>query len=224
MKKSNGSEVEFELRKLAIEYFSLFSHHLWPSEHTRWVELIFALTTRTTDKSESQVREIIEKLDDLELLNVEELSQIPEVKDGIDLDAPYAKRIVDFLSESGFTEEESKSSILAMHEAAKSLKKHYDGKIQKYLREYGQRIIDELPQNFSFSQMKNEDRKYAFTYWLQNVLNMPISLRTKGVEKFCRKLRITNAELTREADNLGINLALLDDIIDQYTRDSKKTE
>jgi hypothetical protein len=68
-------------------------------------------------------------------------------------------------------------------------------------------MIDELSQNFSFSKMNEEDEKYAFTYWLQNILNMPINLKTESVEKFCKKLQITYKELLKAADNLNINLA-----------------
>lgn len=222
MAKSNISEAEFQLTKLLTKYSDLFAYHQWPSEHARWVELIFALVSRITDKPESKVREVIEECDDLGLLGVEELSEIPEAEGGIDLDFPHARRVFEFLAESGFTEGESKSSILVMHEAAKSLKERYDGRIQKYLRKYGQRMIDELSQNFSFSKMNEADVKLAFTYWLQNILNMPINLRTKSMGTFCEKLKITDEELLKEADNLNINIALLDDMIDQHIRDLEK--
>jgi hypothetical protein len=219
MEKTNISEIEFQLNKLILRYSGLFVYHQWPSEHKRWVELIFALLTRISKKPEDRIRDIIEELDALNLLSVEELAEISEKDSGINLNDPHAKRIVAYLSESGFTEEESKNSILVMHEAAKSLKENHNGKIQEYLRVYGQRMIDELSQNFSFSKMNEEDEKYAFTYWLQNILNMPINLKTESVEKFCKKLQITYKELLKAADNLNINLALLDDMIDQYIRD-----
>lgn len=213
------SEVDFQLRKIINQYANLFVYHQWPSERERWIELIFALTTSISDKSEFKVRDIIKKLDNLGLLSATELSQIPKTNDGIDFDFPHVKRIVEFLSESGFTEKESKSSALVMYEAAKSLKEHYDGKIQKYLRSYGERMLEELYQNFSFSSINEDDVKYAFTYWLQNVLNMPLSLKTKNMEKFCKKLQITDKELLKSADDAGVNFAWLDDVIDKYISD-----
>jgi len=220
--EKNISEMEFQLRKLITKYSDLFVYHQWPSEHARWIELIFALVTRISKKPEDEVRDTIEELDDLDLLDVEALAKIPDAGGGINLDEPHARRVVECLSESGFTEEESKSSILVMHEAAKSLKEHHEGKIQKYLRKYGQQMIDELAENFSFSRMDEKNVKYAFTYWLQNVLNMPVNLKTKSTDTFCKKLKMADEELVKEADNLDINISLLDDMIDQYINDLKE--
>ncbi len=217
------SEASYELKKLIIKYSDLFGYHQWPSEHERWVELIFALVSRITDKPESKVREVIENCDALDLLGIEELAKIPEKEKGIDFDSTQAKRIFELLAESGFMEKESKSSILAMHDVAKSLIDRHKGKIQIYLRKYGQRMIHELSQNFSFSEMNKKDMEFAFTYWLQNVLNMPINLGTESTTKFCEKLKITEEEFLNEADNLDINIALLDDMIEQSTKDLEKS-
>lgn len=232
MEKSNITEIEFQLRKLITKYSDFFAYHQWPSEHERWVELIFALVSTKSDKPQYEVRDIIEELDDLGLLDVEELSHIPKVDNNIDFNSPYAKRVIESLSESryteegvkksGFTEEESKSSFLIMHEAAKSLMEHHEGKIQKYLRKYGQQIVNEFAENFSLSGINKKDLEYAVTYWLQNVLNMPLGLETESSEAFCKELRITNEELVQEADKLDINIALLDDMIDQHIQNLKK--
>lgn len=226
MEKSNTSEVEFQLRKLLMKYSDLFVYHQWPIEHERWVELIFALTCRISDKPVSEVRDNIEELDDLGLLDVEELSNIHKVGSDIDFNSPFAKRVIESLSESrfteeglkkpGFTKEESERSLLIMYEAAKSLMEHHDGKIQKYLRKYGQQMVDELIENFTFSGMEDKDIKYAFTYWLQNVLNMPVNLKRESMETFCKDFQITIEEILKEADNLDINIALLDDMIDLH--------
>jgi len=223
MIKSDTPELEYELRKLIIKYSNFFMYHQWPSEHERWTELIFALVSRITNKSESEVREVIEKCNDLDLMGIEELSKIPEQKKSIDLDSTHAKRIFEQFAESGFTQIESQRSILAMHDAAKSLNELHGGKIQKYLRNYGQTMIDELSQNFSFSDMDEDDIRLSFTYWMQNTLNMPINLRTKNTDKFCGKLKITEEDLLKGADNADINIALLDDMIEQFVKDSEKS-
>ncbi|MFQ5892511.1 MAG: hypothetical protein ACE5HW_06935 [Candidatus Methanofastidiosia archaeon] len=244
MKKSTIPEMEFQLRKLFTMYSDLFAYHQWPLEHLRWIELIFALVSRITDRPESEVRGIIEYLDELGLMDIDDLSEISEIEDDVDLDfvelaeemddeemlkiaiqeitafdSQHIRRIAEFLFEAGFTVDETRDSILVMYEAAKSLKKYHDGKIQKYLRKYGQLMIKELSQNFSFSKMDKSDVKYAFTYWLQNVLNMPISLEDEGIEEFCRKLGRKPKELVDSVDKLDINLAIVDDIIQSYLID-----
>lgn len=224
MQESDISEMEFQLMKLFSRYSDLFVYHQWPSEHERWVELIFALVSRIGDKPESEVRDAVQGLDDLELLDVEKLSEIPEADGGVDLGFPYARRIFESLSESGFTEEDSKSSVLVMHEAARSVKEHHGGKIQKYLRKYGQRMMDELSQSFSFSKMDEADMRYAFTYWLQNVLNMPVSLEDESIEEFCSKLERKPEELVQAADEMDINLAIIDDMVQMYLIDQMSAE
>lgn len=224
MKKSNVSEVEFQLKKLLSLYSDLFDYHQWPSEHERWVELVFALTVRVSDKVQSEIRTAIGVLDDSELLGIEELSTIPKTVDGVDLNYPHARRIAEILEESGFTIEESRNSILAMKEAAESLIKHNDGKIQKYLRKYGQRMVDELTDHFSFSKLSKADIKLAFTYWLQNVLNMPITLKTKVIDHFCKQIKCTEEDIIKEADTLNINVALVDDLILQYITDQEEKD
>lgn len=234
MAKSTTTEIEFQLRKLITKYSDFFAYHQWPSEHERWVELIFALVTRISKKPESEIRDIIEELDDLGLLDIEELSNIPKVGSDIDFNSPFAKRVIESLSESryteegstisGFTKEESIRCLLLMYETAKSLMEHHDGKIQKYLRKYGQQMVNEFADNFSFSGMDEKDLKNAVTYWLQNVLNMPVNLKIESINTFCNTLGISDEELIKEADNLNINVALLDDMIEQHMQDTRKEE
>jgi len=234
MTASTNNEIEFQLRKLVTKYSDFFAYHQWPSEHERWVELVFALITRIGKKPEYEIRDVIEKLDDLDLLDIEGLSNISKMGADIDFDSPLAKRIIASLSETrfteeaskkpGFTEEESKRSLSVMHEAAKSLMEHHDGKIQKYLRKYGQQMLDEFAEHFSFTGMDEKDLNNAVTYWLQNVLNMPVNLKTESIDTYCATLGISYEELVKEADNLNINVALLDDMIDQHMQDTHKEE
>ena len=83
-------------------------------------------------------------------------------------------------------------------------------------------MLDELSMNFTFSKMDEKDAKYAFTYWLQNVLNMPLTLKTEGMDTFCTKFQVSYQNLQEYADKLNINLALLDDVIDQYISDLER--
>ncbi len=225
------SETEFQLRKLITKYSDLFAYHQWPSEHERWVELVFALISRVSPKPESEIRDIITELDTLGLLDIEDLASIPSKDGSLDVDHPHARRIIESLSESrfswegdkipGLSEQEAKISLLAVHEAASSLIESHGGKIQKYLRGYGQQMIEELQDHFTFTALGKDDLEYAFGYWLQNVLNMPIILRSKSVDEFCDELDISDKELIQGVDALDINLALVDDLIDQYITDFK---
>lgn len=224
MRKNNVSELDFQLKKLFSQYMELFEYHRWPWEHMRWVELVFALVSVLSSKPRDIVREAVETLDDLELLDVNELSGIPLVSSDVDLNFPLASRINEILSEHGFTIEESKNAILAMNEAAKSLIQHHGGKIQRYLRRYGVRMLEDLHRTFPFTKMNQEDVRFAFTFWIQNVLNMPVDLPLESVAEFCKKYKASKDELLEAADNLDINVALLDDLIEEYTEDLKRKQ
>jgi hypothetical protein len=221
MKESAMSELEFQLRKLNARYSGLFEYHEWPSEHARWLELIFALVTRISSKPEEETRDAIEELDRVQgLLDVEALSRINQTKDGTE----QARRILEWLSELGFAEEEARNSILAMHEAAQSVMEHHQGKIQKYLRKCAHRMIDELSEQFSFTKIEESDVKFALAYWMQNTLNMPVTLSTNSVDTFCERLEVSSHELVEEADRCDMNVAVVDDMIDHYIRGTEENE
>lgn len=215
------SEINFQLKKLFSKYSDIFAYHQWPSEHERWVELIFALVSRISYKPGDEVRRVVEDLDDLELLDIGALSKIPDAQGYIDLNSTIPRRIVEVLSESGFTDEDSKKSVITIFEAARGLTEHHNGKIQKYLRKYGQQMLDDISRNFSFSKINNNDLKYAFTFWLQNVLSMPVSLEDEYIEKFCRKIQKKPEELWEVTDKLDINFAILDDMVKAYITEAE---
>jgi hypothetical protein len=224
MGEDDVSELDFQLKKLFTQNMELFEYHRWPWEHMRWVELVFALVSVLSSKPRDVVREAVETLDDLELLDINDLSEIPLVSGDIGPDFPLARRINEILSEHEFTSEESKNAILAMTEAAKSLMEHHGGKIQRYLRHYGVQMLEDLPQTFPLSKMDQEHIRFAFTFWIQNVLNMPVDLPLKSVAEFCEKYKASQDELLETADKLDVNLALLDDLIEEYAEDLKKKQ
>ena len=85
-------------------------------------------------------------------------------------------------------------------------------------------MIDELSENFSFTKIDKSDVEHAFTYWIQNVLNMPLNLETRSTDTFCERFKMTTKELVREADRLDVNLALLDDMILNWLVEEKEQE
>jgi hypothetical protein len=221
MEETKRAEVEFQLRKLFTKYQDLFLYHQWPSEHDRWITLGFALISRAI-KNYDKAKEAMVAADNLGLLDAGLIAKIPLNDGEIDLADAYARRIFEILSEAGFSEEESMLSLLVLQELADNLRKNHGGKVQRYLRKYGENMIEELPQNISISKMGEADVKFAFVYWLQNVLNMPILLANENVNNFCDKFGINYQELVEVADNLDINLALLDDLINVYMKDLGK--
>jgi hypothetical protein len=216
MKKPATHQAMFRIRKLFHQYANSVDYHRWPDENHRWNELLLSLLLTISDKHQNYIRNIIEELSTLGLLNVDELVALPSVNGKVDTDSDHALKIAETLKEYEFTDEECEDSILIMHEAAKSLKERHNGKVQRYLRKYGQLMLDQLNKDFSFSKMNQTDVKNAFTFWLQNVMNMPISLEDEHIIEFCNKFGISPKELTDFADEIDLNVAVLDDLIKNW--------
>lgn len=213
MPTESQSELQFQLRKLMTKHGDAFQYHQWVSEHARWVELVFALISMSVGRREAEVREAVETLDALGLLDIEDLSQIAQPAAGADLSSPHAKRIAETLVESGFEREQAEASLATMIQVATSLRDHYHGKVQHCLRIYGQRILDELSAKLALHNLPDAVVRQGLIYWLQNVLNMPIFLVDADVEQFCKGKGITVEGLLEAADGMDLNVALLDDLI-----------
>ena len=185
---SRMSEAEFQLRRILSQEIDALDYHQWPLENSRRNELIVSLLLNIIDTNQNSVRPAIERLDEMGLLDVDALAQVIE-KSRIDWELSIVKHLLTIFSDFGFTEEQSRNSIVTITEFSKSLKNNNDGKLQKYLRKYGNQMITEIGQQFSFSKMNNEAVKNAFALWLQNVLNMPVTSNDKHIKEFCPQIQ-----------------------------------
>ena len=222
MLNSKSSEIEIELGKALLKNQDILLAHLWPSEHDRWVELVFALIAEGCDLDEAVLRETVEEFDELNLLDLEEIAKLPVEINSLINESPVTKTIIGQFSDLGLSNEQGVKVLVTIIEAAKGFVKNFDGKVQKYLRLHGERMIEELSQTFSFSNLPSAKVSNAFVYWLQNVTNMPLSLVNDETTKFCGKFGITQEKLIQYADKLNLNVALLDDLISEYMKNEPK--
>lgn len=205
MNDAEVSEAKYLLRKLLNEYGpALSATHVWVWESDRWRELVFALLTQTSRLEETRVREIAEELDALELLEISALADDGQAQ---------RRRITAVLTDHGFTPEESRRAVSAIAEAALAFHQRFNGKVQHYLRRYGEQMLSDAAQLFRSSGLDEGRLKLALTYWLQNVLNMPLSLLDEPVRRFCAQNGLTPEALIAAADELDLNLALVDDLV-----------
>ena len=211
------SEAKYLLSKaLTVTEEEVVFSHLWMWEVERWKELVFALLTTVTSLPPYDIRKLVESLSDLKLLDIPTLAKLHESLKNHDLDSPYARRILEFLQENDFSLQEAQKGLITICEAAFGLHEHYSGKVQRYLRSYGELILQDLDRIFQFSNLDKAQVKYAFTYWLQNVLNMPLSLCDRSVQTFCQRYGLQLEQLFAAADELDMNLALVDDVVHSY--------
>jgi hypothetical protein len=214
MPTTNSTEAEYLLRKaLTTEGADLVLDHPWVWEVDRWKELVFALITHVVSLPEHEVRDLVNDLEDLGLLDVSTLAGLQEKGDTPESRSPYEQRILQLLTEKGVGEADARRGLTTISEVAVGLDKYYSGKVQRYLRHYGELMLRELQQVFRFSALGEIEVTRAFTYWLQNVLNMPVSLADDSVKAFCEEHQLTPDEIFEAADGLNLNLALVDDLV-----------
>jgi hypothetical protein len=210
---SKSEEAQFLLRKMMFLVASHGTSHPWLWEGDRWKELVFALVTRTSNLSEAATRAVTEQLLHLGLLEVRGLAAIEPVSLGPDV---LSARIIDIFHEAGMTGEDALRSFTTIREAAKALTKHHDGKVQLFLRRCAEQMIEEAMHLFNFSELSSNEATYALTYWLQNVANMPVSLKDETVKALASQHGLTVDDIFEAADALDINVALVDDILYEY--------
>lgn len=208
------TEAQYLLRKLLVLHGrELALSNPWVSEFDRWKELLFALLVQVLDMPEHRVRRIVGDMADLQLLAVPTLAGLCHREHGPDSSAPAAQQVIDFLRENGVSEAAAERALAAMCQAAAGLTEHWGGRIQRYLRHYGEMMLQDLGRTFRFDTIDEAQLHNAFTYWLQNALNMPLSLVNDDLLEYARAIDSTPAALIEAADELDMNLAVLDDLI-----------
>jgi hypothetical protein len=201
---STTREADYRLRKaFALHGDSLEINHRWVTEIERWKELVLALLRYSTAQPDELLREMVDLLDDLDLIDVETLA-------GSDEDQ---QRIVALLEEYGVGDPEARAALVAITEAAAGLTANHRAKVQRYLRSYGEMMLAEIPKHFTFTSMADSEIESAFTFWLQNVLDMPLSLFDDAFMHFCETSGIAAQEYREAADRLDVNLAAVDDLL-----------
>ncbi len=223
MNTVNLTEAQYVLRKtLALHGQDLTLRHTWVWEVDRWKELVFALLVQVSSAHEDRVREIVGNLADVGLLDIPPLAGICTDGKQPNLDRPLAQQILDFLQESGLSHAVAERGLTAICQAALAFQTNYGGRVQRYLRRYGEVMLNDLERIFQFSGLTKEEMRHVFTYWFQNVLNLPLSLTDENLQKYCEAYHLTPVQLGEAADELNLNQALLDDLAALWVKSHSK--
>jgi hypothetical protein len=200
--------LQKQIHELYEQYRSLLEPYLWASEDDRWAEFVFCLLHQCYDDDPDSVRLAVAMLQDLNLLEVNRLLCLNDPTHQNTITLTY------ILKQYGFPDAAARRSIKVLYDAAKIVRTHFSGRIQRYLRQHGQTMRDELVSVFNGVNLPKGQLKYAVTHWLQNGLSLPISLESKAVREFCQKNKVSMDDLAKACDTLGINLAIVDDILE----------
>lgn len=197
------------IQELAARYREFLERYEWVWETDRWREMVFCLLAALDMDRMETARIAALVFGNLGLLDVDAVAG----NGSIDLERPPLRLMRDILIRLGYTAETSDVALTTIVEAAQGLQAHHESKVQKYLRVYGERMLAELGQTFAFSALSPDQTHYAFTLWLQNVLNMPIALYTKELDVIAGERGLSSQAVVDTADGIDFNLAVLDDLM-----------
>lgn len=196
------AQASFLLRKLLVSYPEFTENHTWAHEDDRWAELIYALLSRVVPEKDCGTRLAVRKLRTLGLLETSTMSN------------PHrAEQFLMILEEEGFSSEEANQAWSIVKEASAAVQNSFAGNMHFFLRDHAEIMLRQLSENIKFSNLDDAKAEQAFALWLQNSCNLPLSLFDEYVLEFCDRFNIPLAALVSAADNLKLNLAVVDDLI-----------
>jgi hypothetical protein len=216
MERTPKLSVPYLLRKLLAQGEEIVSeHHPWLWEHNRWKELVFCILSQSVEADQPTLRSLTDHLDSLGLIHIEFLASLQKKDDSVSvLDNPDTDELANSLFEQGFDEEAIEKSIISLTEVAAGLQNHFNGKVQLYLRQYGELLLRDLPNQFHFTHLQPIEARRAFIFWMQNVLTLPLSMENPAMQRFAIRHDIEPNDLIQAADDMGLNVSLLDDLIE----------
>ena len=201
-------DLKTQLQELFEKYESDIGAYAWMYETDRWSELVFCLLNQCVKQDPEITRQAVDMLQYLDLLQIDNLAVLDE--------ATHENRVVGayVLKRHGFSQKDAQLAVSLLAEAAKAIKRDYAGKLQLCLRRHGMSIRDELVNAFCGKSLGEEQLRYAISHWLQNALSIPVSLQHQAVIEFCRRNGVALEDLLRASDELNLNTALVDDLLE----------
>jgi hypothetical protein len=217
------TETTYQIRRLLSMRgaASVLRRHRWSHEGDRWQELITALLCECLSLRPLEVSKLVRHMRILKLIQPETWLSDEEAVGEPSIADP-ASKLLEIFDEHGVSAKESKTGVDVIREAVEIVNTKYGGRSQKVLREAGQVLLDSLAHTFEIDSLPKSASKRAVALWLQNVLNLPVSLEAKSLKKFCAQSGNTPAELTAAADKANLNLAALDDLVEYWAENQKK--
>ncbi len=199
------AHATFLLRKLLVSHPDFTEDHTWAYEHDRWAELIYALLSRLVPEERVDVRTAVRKLSDLNLLEGPTMDETER--------AQRERESLLVMEEEGFTPEEALQAQTVVQEVSSAIQEKFCGKVQFFLRDHAEMMLRQLCENIQFSAFDAAQAEQGFALWLQNSCNLPLSVFDHHVIEFGERYDISLPALVTAADNLNLNLALMDDLI-----------
>lgn len=200
-------ELRDELRELVERYDEYLAQFPFPQEQERWKDLVLCLFSQCVENNEEKVVKAVDLLDELNLLTCDQLGSI-------DLQGSEGERLASLiLARLGYSQDEASRVKRVLAHAAKTIQRDHGGKVQRFLRNHGLAAREELANKLFTDDITDARIKFAVTQWLQDSAGFPISLEHRSITDFCNARGITVQDLLLAADDIDLNVSLLDDLM-----------
>jgi len=201
-----------ELLDAINKYAITLPTRAWIYEADRWENLIFSIIRQYCDDNPEKAGTAVNILREWNFFDIEELSSNDLV--------PFENNnpIKEIMLGLDFTEEEIEEIARTLVKIAVAVKEKYDGKIQSIFRKYGEIIREELVSSFSDDDLDNEKITHGVSLWLQSAFGLPILSDRAYVKEYCDQRGLSKDQLTKIADEMDINLGVVDYFIEMSSR------
>jgi hypothetical protein len=187
---------------------SILAAHRWANEADRLQELIVSLMRPVLRLPEGAARAVCTRLRHLQLLDLNDW-RASEANPTERLHTRMRRALV----EEGVANGRADVAIVMLTELAAALVKQCNGKIQLWLRELGTELRASLIRNMKFTRLDENELHEAGTYWLQNAVNLPLTLSNRDVHAFCDSQELSFDALVKASDLINLNIGVLDDLV-----------
>jgi hypothetical protein len=182
----------------------------WEYENERWNELVVAVLIEGARISPRLAREAAHTLGRLKLSEPGQL---------VKSDPSYRRLLSDVLTRLGLDSQTAAAAIDALAEVAQVVCRDWRGKPQVFLRNLGDEGVHRFSKSFGGDGLGENAVERIARLWLQNVASLPIwNAEDDHLRDFRREYGISESELDEISDELGINVAVLDDVLARHHR------
>ncbi len=183
----------------------------WASEDDRWAELVFCLLYEANGQADAAIaRSAVMTLRYLGLASLESLADIGAAEKEATSRSESGAAVAEILLRHGF--EDPEAAVRTLSRAARSVKEAW-GQVQVFLYNQGQAMLDELAQAISSDDAPEDTVRAAGALWLQNTLNLPVMVERPAITSLRSRYGASLEELMDAADQVGLNVAILDDLV-----------
>lgn len=198
-----------QLERLCTYFQAQLAQLAWPSEEARWGELAVCIAEHCEpDLDAAYAREAVGQLQFLGLLEIATLAPADGDEPRPD-DLAAARRI---LERWGFSARGARRAIDAIAGAAAGFRERCNGRPQLFMHHQGEAIVGELTDLLRGTGLERAELDRAARQWLQNAFNMPIPIVLPAVTQLCERIGAQLDELLEAADEMALNVALVDDL------------